>query len=55
MYNNPLILEKKLWPDREYYQGIIGIYNKWSDIWGEDKVPMTKYALGKWQKEEERT
>lgn len=52
--NNPVIQEKELEPYKDYYQGIYGIYNQWSRKLGEDKVPMAKYALGKWLKEEER-
>ena len=52
--NNPLIQEKELGPDREFYRGIIGIYDNWSKTLGEGKVPMENYSLGKWIKEEEQ-
>ena len=52
--NNPVVQEKELLPYRDYYQGIIRIYDKWSKALGEDKVPMKNYSLAKRIKGEEK-
>ena len=50
--NNPIVQEKELVPYRDYYRGIIRIYEKWSQALGEDKVPMAAYSLKKRMEEE---
>ena len=51
--NNPIVQEKELVPYRNYYRGIIRIYDKWAEALGADKVPMANYSLAKRMKEEE--
>lgn len=45
--NNPIVQEKELLPYRDYYRGIIRIYDKWSEALGEKKVPMAAYSLAR--------
>lgn len=50
--NNPVVQEKELKPYEPYYRGIFHIYEKWSEVLGEENVPMANYALIKKNKEE---
>ena len=43
--NNPIVQKVELLPYKDYYQGCIAIYDKWSKTLGKDKVPMNEYAL----------
>lgn len=43
--NNPIVQEKELLPYRDYYQGIIRIYEKWNEALGKIKFPWQTIPL----------
>ena len=49
--NNPYVQDKELLPSRDYYRGILCIYDDWSKTIGADKVPIANYSLAKYSKE----